>query len=163
MFRIRLAVPADLSAILAIYNQGIEDRTATLETDLKDRAYIERWFSDRKPRYSVLVADDDGHTVGWAALNPYSHRCAYDAVADLSIYVRRDRRGTGVGTRLLQALDAAAKRNDFRKIVLFALADNTAGHRLYEKCGYREVGIFREQGVLDGRRIDVLIMERLLV
>ena len=162
MFRIRLAVPADLSAILAIYNQGIEDRTATLETDLKDRAYIERWFSDRKPRYSVLVADDDGHAVGWAALNPYSHRCAYDAVADLSIFVRRDRRGIGIGARLLQALDSAAKRNNFRKIVLFALADNLAGRRLYEKSGYREVGIFREQGILDGRRIDVVIMEKLL-
>jgi L-amino acid N-acyltransferase YncA len=34
--------------------------------------------------------------------------------------------------------------------------------RLYTRFGFREVGVYREQGFLDGRWVDVIIMERLL-
>jgi len=83
--------------------------------------------------------------LGWAALNPYSHRGAYHRVADLSIYVARDARGTGVGSTLLGALEKRAKLHGFHKIVLFALSLNADGRRLYRN-GYRQVGVFVEQG-----------------
>jgi phosphinothricin acetyltransferase len=114
-------------------------------------------------RYAVLVAENDGgDIVGWAALNPYSHRCAYDGVADLSVYVARSARGTGVGTTLLAALERQAKQNDFHKIVLFTFPFNARGQRLYQKFGYREVGVFREHGRLDGVFVDVLAMEKIM-
>jgi L-amino acid N-acyltransferase YncA len=46
--------------------------------------------------------------------------------------------------------------------VLAALASNAAGEVLYVKLGFRRVGVYREQGMLDGRWTDVLIMDRLL-
>lgn len=39
---------------------------------------------------------------------------------------------------------------------------NTAGQSLYRRLGFREVGVCREQGKLDGVWVDVLIMEKLL-
>jgi len=33
---------------------------------------------------------------------------------------------------------------------------------LYERMGFTQVGIYREQGLLDGKWVDVLIMEQLL-
>lgn len=160
--RVRKAVPEDLPRILAIYNQGIADRIATLETDIKDMAYMEQWFKDHQGRYAVLVAEADGAVAGWASLNPYSHRCAYKGVADLSVYVDRERRGQGVGRTLLTALERAALEHDFYKIVLFTFPFNENGQKLYRKAGYREVGVFEQQGVLDGRFIDVMIMEKIL-
>ncbi len=58
---------------------------------------------------------------------PVSHRCAYRGVADLSVYVARDARGTGVGSLLLRALENTAKVNAFHKIVLFTFAFNAGG------------------------------------
>jgi L-amino acid N-acyltransferase YncA len=159
----REARAGDLAAIRAIYNEGIADRLATLDTDLKTEAEIAEWFVLRSDsHYAVVVATRAEAVVGWASLNPYTHRCAYANVADLSIYVARAARGTGVGTALLAAIEAVARRNGFHKIVLFALTLNAAGQRLYRKAGYREVGIFREQGRLDGRFVDVIAMEKLL-
>ncbi|WP_172256822.1 arsinothricin resistance N-acetyltransferase ArsN1 family A [Saccharibacillus deserti] len=152
----------DLEAVLHIYNQGIEDRIATLETEAKPFSYIEDWFGNHQGRYLALAAERRGEIVGWAALNPYSQRCAYDGVADLSIYVGREHRGTGVGTPLLSVLEEQARRQDFRKIVLFTLPFNEAGQRLYRKSGYRIVGTFEKQGMQDGREIDVMIMEKRL-
>jgi L-amino acid N-acyltransferase YncA len=159
---IRPAREADLGAIRAIYNEGIEDRVATLDEDPKTDGDIREWFAAHSDRYAVLVAERDGEIVGWASLNPYSHRCAYRAVADLSVYVARNARGTGVGSALLSALEPVARANEFHKIVLFALAFNDAGLRLYRSLGYRYVGVFEEQGLLDGRAVDVVAMERIL-
>ena len=160
---IRGASPEDIPIITKIYNQGIADRIATLEVEAKTEEDVRRWLLDEQPtRYEAIVAESAGAIAGWAALRPYSHRCAYAGVADLSIYVERDARGKGVGEQLLTALEERARRNDFHKIVLFTFPFNEAGQRLYRKRGFREVGTFREQGMLDGRSVDVLIMEKIL-
>jgi phosphinothricin acetyltransferase len=160
--RIREAGPGEAEAICAIYNQGIEDRVATLETTLRTPDERRQWLAGRGPRHPVLVAEADGAVVAWASLNPFNPRPAYDHVADLSIYVARDWRGKGVGARLLAAVVARARETGFHKIVLAALASNRAGEALYTKLGFRRVGVYREQGLLDGRWTDVLIMDRLL-
>ncbi|AIQ64103.1 GCN5 family acetyltransferase [Paenibacillus stellifer] len=157
---IRKAKAEDLNDILLIYNQGIEDRIATLETESKNQDYIQKWFDEHQGRYGVLVAEADDQIVGWASINPYSHRCAYQGVADLSIYIHRDYRGQGIGSALLPALEEEARHNKFYKIVLFTFPFNQKGQGLYRKLGYREVGVFKDQGILDGERIDVMIMEK---
>ncbi|MFN2460984.1 MAG: arsinothricin resistance N-acetyltransferase ArsN1 family A [Candidatus Velthaea sp.] len=159
----RDAGPADVAAIRAVYNEGIADRIATLDEDPKTEADIAEWWSAHGGRYAVLVACEKfGPVTGWASLNPYSRRCAYRGVADLSIYVARRWRGTGVGATLLEALEGRARDNAFHKVVLFTFAFNAAAQRLYARFGYREVGTFREQGRLDGAFVDVMAMEKIL-
>jgi L-amino acid N-acyltransferase YncA len=160
---VREARSSDLSRIREIYNQGIADRIATLDEEEKSDGDISDWWAAHGERYFVLVAERGGDVVGWASANPYSHRCAYRGVADLSIYVAREARGTGVGGALLGMLEGRARAADFHKIVLFTLLFNQAGQRLYRAHGFREVGVFREQGFLDGRPVDVMVMEKLLL
>ena len=159
---IRPGSEADLDAIAAIYNQGIADRVATLETEPKSRADINEWWREHNARHVVLVAIEDGKIVGWASLNRFSARCAHAEIADVSVYVEREFRGKGVGFALLRELARGAEHNGFRKLVLHALEGNKHGKRLYRKAGFREVGVFREHGRIDGRYVDVVAMERLL-
>ncbi|QFT88170.1 Putative phosphinothricin acetyltransferase YwnH [Bacillus sp. THAF10] len=159
---IRAATNLDVQELLTIYNEGIEDRIATLESVPKDEAYMLEWLTKRSGRYTVLVAELDQRVIGWASLNPYSHRCAYDGVADLSVYIKREYRGKGVGGGLLHSLENEAKQNGFHKIVLFTFPFNGLGQGLYKKSGYREVGVFKNQGKLDGAFIDVVAMEKVL-
>ncbi len=114
------------------------------------------------PRHPVLVAERDGAVVGWGSLNPFSPRPAYRYVADFSVYVERAARGSGVGRALLAALIAEARRLGYHKLVLAAFPFNAAGTALYRRVGFREVGVYREQGVLDGRWVDTVVMELLL-
>jgi RimJ/RimL family protein N-acetyltransferase len=55
-----------------------------------------------------------------------------------------------------------AHRLAYHKIVLSAFPENVQGMALYERAGFRTVGIYREQGQLDGKWVDVIVMERLL-
>ncbi|PRR96044.1 GNAT family N-acetyltransferase [Bacillus atrophaeus] len=162
MLLIRTAKDSDVNRILDIYNQGIADRIATLEVEEKDIDYMTNWFSNRTEKYKVLVAEIDHCVVGWVSLNPYSHRCAYQGVADLSIYIDRNHRGKGIGKALLSSIEKEAIQSQIHKIVLFTFPFNQLGQGLYTSMGYREVGIFKEQGKIDGHYVDVMALEKIL-
>jgi phosphinothricin acetyltransferase len=161
-YPLRLATSDDAAAICEIYNQGIEDRVATLETELRTPEERARWLAVRDARQPVLVAEANGHVVAWGSLNVFNPREAYRFVADLSIYVGRSFRGKGVGRVLLARLIELAHGHGYHKIVLSAFPTNAGGMALYEKLGFRTVGIYKEQGMLDGRWVDTIVMERLL-
>jgi L-amino acid N-acyltransferase YncA len=160
--RIRPANRADVPDITRIYNEGIRDRLATLETEERTPEERLAWLEARGERHPVLVAERAGAIAGWGSLNGFNPRPAYAHVADFSIYVGEEARGTGVGKALLAALIARARELGYHKLVLAAFPHNEAGIRLYNRFGFREVGVYREQGLLDGRWVDVIIMERLL-
>jgi phosphinothricin acetyltransferase len=159
---IRPATIADVPAITRIYNEGIADRLATLETEERTEEERAAWLAGRPARCPVLVAERAGAVLGWGSLNPFNPRPAYRFVADFSVYVGREARGGGGGGALLDALIAAARPLGYHKLVLAAFPFNPAGMALYRRRGFREVGVYREQGKLDGRWVDVVVMERLL-
>jgi len=159
---IRGAALSDAAAICEIHNQGIVDRVATLDTTLRTPDDVRSWLADRGPRRPVIVADVDGAVAGWASLNRFNPRAAYDHVADFSVYVDRASRGKGIGRRLLDRLVELARECGYHKMVLSALASNDAGIALYTRAGFARVGVYHEQGVLDGAWVDTLIMEKLL-
>ena len=160
--KIRSATSADVAAITRIYNEGIRDRLATLETEERTPGERMAWLEARDERHPVLVAERAGAVAGWGSLNVFNPRPAYAHVADFSIYVGREARGAGVGRALLAVLIERARELGYHKLVLAAFPHNGAGMRLYARFGFREVGVYREQGLLDGRWVDVVIMEQLL-
>ena len=211
-YRVRAATAADAAAICRIYNQGIEDRVATLETELRTPEERAAWLAAKSPRHPVIVAEamtatkadvagaepgtisnrpPTAHaassavataepgtisnrpaaaraansaiaTIAWGSLNQFNPREAYRYVVDFSIYVDRAYRGRGVGKVMLTRLIELAREHGFHKMVLSAFPTNSGGMALYERMGFRTVGVYKEQGMLDGRWVDTIIMEKLL-
>ena len=159
---LRPATAADAEAICRVYNQGIEDRVATLETELRTPEERRQWLAARGPRHPVYVAEAEEIIVGWSSLNVYNPRPAYQYVADFSIYIERGWRGKGVGRRLLEHLVEQARALGYHKMMLSAFPFNASGVALYERMGFTRAGVFHEMGQLDGRWVDTLIIEKLL-
>ncbi|HSB41917.1 MAG TPA: arsinothricin resistance N-acetyltransferase ArsN1 family A [Methylomirabilota bacterium] len=160
--RTRLAIAADAPAITAIYNEGIADRVATFETDPRTPAQIAQQLADKGDRFPTVVVERDGQVVAWAGAGPYRSRPAYAGVAEHSVYVARAARGTGAGRAALEALCRAYSERGFWKILSRIFPENVASLRLHERCGFREVGVYRRHGRLEGQWRDCVIVERLL-
>lgn len=158
--RVRPAREEDIPAITRIYNQGIEDRIATLEGEPHTVEERLAWFRDRTEREPVLVAEWEGQVVGWASLSRWKDRACYAYTKELSIYVERSWRGRRIGTLLLAALLERARAVGVHKVLLFALPVNLPALALYRRFGFRTVGILRHHGVLDGVFRDLLCMEK---
>ncbi len=157
---VRPATPGDAAAIARIYNEGIEDRTATFETRPRVASDITAWFDGRHP---IVVAEDaDEDLLGFAATFEYRSRECYAGVAEFSVYVARAARGQGVGRLVMEALLVAAERGAFWKLVSRVFVDNEPSRRLLTGLGFREVGTYRRHAQLDGRWRDVVIVERLM-
>jgi phosphinothricin acetyltransferase len=152
----------DAAAIAEIYNQGIEDRTATFETEPRTAEAVGELLATRADRYPAVVVEDGNRVVGFAWTSEYRPRSAYAGVAEFTIYVARTARGQGVGRLALQALLTEAERRGFWKLVSRIFPDNLASRRLCAALGFREVGIYRRHGQLDGRWMDCVIVEGLL-
>lgn len=156
----RAATPADAAAIARIFNEGIEDRTSTFETRPRTASDVAAWFDGRRP---IVVVDGAGGTIlGFAATFEYRPRACYAGVAEFSVYVARTARGQGVGRLAREALLEAAEAAAFWKLVSRVFVENEPSRRLLAGLGFREVGVYRRHGRLDGRWRDVLIVERLL-
>jgi phosphinothricin acetyltransferase len=158
----RLATPADAPAITDIYNEGIADRVATFETEPRAPAQIAQQLADKGDRFPTVIVERDGQVVAWAGAGPYRSRPAYAGVAEHSVYVARAARGSGAGRAALEALCRAYAERGFWKIVSRIFPENSASLRLHERCGFREVGIYRRHGKLEGEWRDCVIVERLL-
>jgi len=162
-YNVRIAQPNDIPFITKIYNEGIGDRIATLETRLRTEEEMLEWLNDRSDKHKVLVIEDESNIVhGWASLNVFNSKCCYSGVVDISIYISRQMRGKGLGKLLLRSLIQTAKDEGFHKLVLSTFNTNEAGKKLYKSLGFREVGTYEKHGVLDGKWVDITIMELIL-
>jgi phosphinothricin acetyltransferase len=157
-----LAVLADAAAIARIYNQGIDDRIATFETERRTTEDIEGVLADRGERYPTVVVEHDEEVVAWAGCGSYRARPCYDSIAEHSVYVAREHRHGGYGRLALEALAAEAERRGFLKLVSRIFPENVGSLALHHKVGFREVGIYRRHGRLDGEWRDCVIVEKLL-
>jgi L-amino acid N-acyltransferase YncA len=156
----RAARIGDAPAITAIYNEGIADRIATFETEPRTTEQIARWFDGRHP---IVVVEDDGRAVvAFASCSGYRNRECYAGVAEYSVYVARDHRGTGAGRVAISALIDAATEAGLWKLVSRIFPENVASRTLMARMGFREVGVYRRHGKLGDEWRDCVIVERLL-
>ena len=158
---VRPATVADADSIAEIYNQGIEGRVATFETDPRTAAQV-RDHLEGMGNHVALVAVRDGEVVGFAWTSPYRARACYSGIGEFSVYVERRARRAGVGRALLERLLAECQARRFWKLVSRIFPENTPSRLLCRALGFREVGIYQRHGRLDGVWRDCVIVELLL-
>lgn len=158
---IREAALADSSAIASIYNQGIEDRGATFETEARTADDIVARLGELE-RFPLLVAVEHERILGWAGLSSYRPRTCYAGIAEFSIYLERAARGQGIGRQLLTSLIEAARDRGYWKLVSRIFPFNAGSRALCRACGFREVGVYEKHSQLDGQWLDVVIVEKLI-
>ena len=157
---IRPARREDAEAMARIFREGVEDRIATFGTTPASAAEMAALAESDAP---VLVVERGGEVLGWAKVGPYDDAHHYYAsVGEATLYIAREARGGGLGAPLLLALDEAAERAGFHKLIGKIFTTNAASVALVRRCGWSEVGVHRRHGRLDDEWRDVLVVEKLL-
>jgi phosphinothricin acetyltransferase len=160
--RTRLGTEADAEAIARIYNEGIADRVATFETELRTADDIVRGLRGRASHWPTVVVEREGGVIAWASASEYRPRACYAGIAEFSVYVARDARGTGAGRAAMEALVRACESRGIWKLLSRVFPENEASRKLLANVGFREVGTYRRHAKLDGVWRDTVIVERLI-
>jgi L-amino acid N-acyltransferase YncA len=159
---IRTASLDDLPAIIAIYNDAVEQRFAT--ADLQPVTIDQRraWFDEHDPStLPIFVYEENGVLCGWCSLSSYrSGREAVRGTAEISYYVGRESQRRGIGSALVQ--HAVREAPLLGKRVLFAilLERNQASIRLMARCGFELWGKLPDVATIDGELVSHLYYGR---
>lgn len=70
----RLATLNDSESIACLYNQGIEDRSATFETRLRSPEEVRMWFDGVHP---LVVVEHEDEVIAFASTSSYRSRECY--------------------------------------------------------------------------------------
>lgn len=162
--RIRDATNDDLPAILAIYNEVIATSTAIYALEPATFANRKDWFDTRTGQgFPVLVAIDDSGVVGFSSYGEWRGVWpGYRYTVEHSVHVRADKRSSGVGRTLLEALFPLAQAAGKHVMIGGIDAANAASLHFHARLGFAKVAEFREVGHKFGRWLDLIFMQRFL-
>jgi L-amino acid N-acyltransferase YncA len=162
--QIRQAIQDDSASICEIFNEAVQDRLDTFDSDPRsvDDQRLMVAAAELDPKHPILVADVRNWLAGWAALEPYDCRVALDDMGEVFIYVRRTFRNYGVGRQLMRAIQDAAGKLGYRKLVGRILVANNDGLLLSRATGWREVGRHLAHARLNDGLHDVIVVEYLI-
>lgn len=160
MLFIRQATIADLEAIRNIYNECVRNGNATFDTEPWSMERAGQWFSGHGSGHPVFVGESEGKVLGWASLNRWSDKKAYDSTAEVSVYVDADARKKGIGKKLIDWITLAGESSGFHSLIARITEGNELSLHLFHSFGYEKAGTLKEAGHKFGRYWDVHFLQK---
>lgn len=167
--KIRSAEISDGEALLAIYAPYVKETAISFEYEVPTLAEFRRRMENTTKKYPYLVAELAGKPVGYAYAGQFQERDAYAWDVEVTIYVERELRKSGIGRLLYENLERALAAQGFLNVnacIAFPpcgkedefLTKNSVG--FHQHMGYRMVGKFTQCGYKFNRWYDMIWMEK---
>ena len=166
---IRTATVDDAEEILAIYSPYVKNTAISFEYEPPSIEEFRERIRKTLESFPYLVAVSDGEIIGYTYAGKFHPRAAFLHSAELSIYLRQDMRGKGIGKILYTEIERILKTKGI--INLYALVayadeeDNYISHDsviFHEVMGYKTVGKCKKCGYKFDRWYDMLFMEKFI-
>ena len=159
---IRTATEADADELLAIYAPYVIDTVITFEYTVPSVEEFAERIKHTLVKYPYLVALEDNVIVGYAYVSAFKGRAAYDWAVETSIYLKKDCKGKGLGTKLYLALEEVLKRQNILNLNACISYPNPESVRFHERLGYKTVAHFTQCGYKFEKWHDMIWMEKMI-
>lgn len=157
---IRPARVVDAVEISEITNAIIRDTLVTFTTDQRS---VETVVKDIKARGGAyLVAEEDNRILGFATYGPFRAGPGYANCREHSVQLAPQARGRGVGHALMTELETVARDNQVHVLVAGISSANPDAMGFHAALGFIEVGRMPEVGFKWGKRLDLVLMQKIL-
>lgn len=159
----------DAEELLSIYAPYVRETAVSFEYEVPSPAE----FQDRIRRISAILpyikCVENGEILGYAYADKFKNRRAYDWSVEVTVYVRKDARRSGVGKMLYCALEHALKGIGVLNLNACIAVPKEKDEHLnrdsccfHEKMGYRLVGTFHDSGYKFHTWYDMIWMEKII-
>jgi len=157
----RVALRADLSQIVEIYNSTVSSGMVTADTEPITVESRTAWFEEHTPTFRPLwVIEAQGQIAAWLSFSSFYGCPVYSKTAELSVYVHWSFRRRGFGIYLLTQAVVALPGLGLNTLIGFIFAHNEPSLRLFREHGFSQWGELPRVAELDGVERDVVIVGR---
>lgn len=150
---IRLASRNDLEALVKIYNQAIETKRCTADTEPFSIEERITWFEEHQSiEYPLYVYEINSKVVGYLYFSGYRPgRKAMRFTAEVSYYIHNDYQGQGIGSKFMEFALEKSKELNYKTLIAILLEWNIPSTKLLEKFGFKEWGRLPNIADFDGK------------
>lgn len=151
-----------LDEVLAIYNHYVETSTATFHEKLQTKEEMRSIVFFQSPKYRTYAIFSGKTLCGYVLLTRYKARSAYDCTAEVTLYLRPECTGKGIGRQAIAFMEDFGRKQGFHSLVSVITGENTASIGLCTACGFEKCAHYKEVGCKFGRYLDVVCFQKLL-
>lgn len=166
---IRPATVEDAEKILQIYSYYVTDTAISFEYDVPTVEEFSGRIRNTLQKYPYLVAEEDGKIIGYTYAGVFKARAAYNHCVEITVYVQKDHKKSGIGKKLYAALTEALAKQGIKNIyACVAVCDvedeyltNNSLH-FHEHMGFKVCGKFHRCGIKFGNEYDMVWLEKFI-
>ncbi|WP_036158408.1 GNAT family N-acetyltransferase [Marinomonas ushuaiensis] len=161
-FQIRTGVIDDLAALTDLYNYYIANTATTFDIEPYTLASRGVWFAQFAPtgRHQLLVVEEAGEVLGYACSGQFKAKKAYETSVEVSIYLKPNTQGRGLGKALYTELFKRLEAEDVHRAYAGITLPNNASLIIHKKFCFESVGVSREVGRKFDKYWDVEMLEK---
>ena len=150
----------DFPAIKEIYDWYIAHSTATFHTEPILISQLKEFIFVNHTLYNSYLVFNGDELAGYCFLTYYKNRQAYDRSAEVTIYLKPEFCGKGIGKIAMDHLEQVARRNGLKNLIGIISGDNDGSITLFEKSGYSKCAHFRNVGEKFDKVLDVVAFQK---
>ena len=155
-----MAEAFDAEAILSIYAPYVLTTPVTFETEVPSVSAFAQRIEDVSGAFPYLLLFLDSELVGYAYAHKQRERAAFGWNAELSVYLRMDMRGRGMGRPLYQLLIDLLAMQGYVNVYGVITGSNAGSIALHEKMGFTNAGVHEKTGFKFGEWHDIVWMHK---
>ena len=144
--KIRLMEPNDVNVLWNIFNDVVEERRyLPTMTPVFSQREKNQWYLEFQEKVAlVIVATSEGTPIGYCSVEQKEEEASAH-VAALGLLITKEFRNEGIGKELMKKAIEHSRVIGFEKLCLSTFDRNLKAINLYEKMGFRKVGLRKNQ------------------
>lgn len=159
---IRKATSKDSETVTEIFNYYSENSFASFFEEKLDEGFY-TMLADIAYNGAFYIAEDDNkNSIGFAVLKRFHKAQAYNRTAELTYFLHHDHTNKGVGTMMLEKMEADAKKMGIDTLLAKISSLNPQSIRFHEKNEFVECGRFLRTARKFGKDIDLVWMQKFI-
>lgn len=152
----------DYATIKEIYDYYIFNSTATFHTESATIEEIRKFILLDHPTYPSFMMKYENEICGYCYFAPFNKRQAYNRTAEITIYLKYDCTGKGIGKQTILKMEEIAKKIGFKVLIAGITAENSKSVLLFEKCSFEKCAHYKQVGEKFNRILDVVDYQKFL-
>ncbi len=152
----RLANEEDAGDILKIYEPYVKNTTISFEYDVPSLEEFKERISHITSYFPYIVCEYGREIIGYAYASKFNERAAYQWNVELSIYIKENFTGYGLGKRMYKIIMDILKLQNIKNAYSRVAASNIESEKLHENFGFNKISVFKNTGYKLGKWIDLI-------
>ncbi|KUG05381.1 phosphinothricin n-acetyltransferase [hydrocarbon metagenome] len=151
-----------LNSILDIYQYYVLNTTATFHDHALSVDEMKKLVFFDNSKYRTFIIIEDEVIAGYVILKRYKEKGAYDATAEVTVYLKTEYIGRRLGSLAVQYIESYAKTVGIHVLIAYICGENLKSINLFCRNGYFKCAHYKDVGRKFDQVLDVVAYQKIL-